>query len=587
MLKALGIDRRLVVSETSRWITAGVAAGVINVLLSLALYTTLGLAIDALIRGESAFETYFPWLVALLAAKLAAGWFFRFSQYRASSQTKLTIRDSIYAHALKLGPSVLDRKRTGELVNIGVDGMDWIELFYGVYFVQFIVGMATPIVLCVWIGIVDWVVGLSLIVAIPMTPFFLGALASQFRKVSDKYADVNNQQSAAFLDALQGMTTLKMFNLGAKRGEAMYKANEEQRVITMRLLFVNQIMILLVDFGFALGTTLVLTIVALLRMDAGFLTAGEVVALVLASAEFAKPLSLIGEFFFAGAIGREFAKKILAFLSDKPLVEDPEGALAPAGRVRGHLRFNDVTFAYPNSDKPAVDRFSLEVRPGETVALIGHSGSGKTTVASLVLRTLAPQSGTIEFDGHAVDKVPLDWVRTQIALVPQDPYLFYGTIADNLRLAKPTATDAELVEVAKAANIWDFISSSPAGMNTLVGERGLSLSGGQVQRIAIARALLKNAPIIVLDEPTSQIDLETESVIHDALARLTKDRTVLLIAHRLKTVQTADRIVVMSHGRVIEQGTPAELAARGGTYARMVGATRAMEAGRTVAGGAV
>lgn len=581
----LGIDKRLIVESTRQWLVAGIVAGIAGVLLSLALYTVLGLGIDGLLRGEAPVDRYLPLLVALVAAKLLAGWFFRFAQYRASSQTKLSVRDLVYAHALRLGPAVLDKKRTGELANIAVDGMDWIELFYGVYFVQFVVGMVTPIALCIYIGVVDWVVGLSLVAAIPLTPIFLGALSKQFRKVSDKYADVNNQQSAAFLDALQGMTTLKMFNLGARRGAEMYAATEEQRVVTMRLLFVNQVMILLVDFGFALGTTLVLTVVALLRLDAGILTAGQVVALVLAAAEFSKPLSLIGQFFFAGAIGREFAKKIIAFLGEKPSVPEVEGATRPAARATGAVRFRELSFSYPGAERPAVDRFSLDVRAGETVALIGHSGSGKTTVANLVLRTLAPTAGGIEFDGRPVDQAPLDWVREQIALVPQDPYLFYGTIADNLRLAKPDATDDELVAAAKAANIWDFIQASPAGMNTLVGERGLSLSGGQVQRVAIARALLKNAPIIVLDEPTSQIDLETESVIHEALGRLTANRTVLLIAHRLKTVQTADRIVVMAHGRIVEQGSHAELIASGGTYARMVGTTKTMEGGQAVAGG--
>ncbi|MEO8224337.1 MAG: ABC transporter ATP-binding protein, partial [Gammaproteobacteria bacterium] len=399
----LGIDKRLIVKSTSQWLIAGIAAGILGVVLSLALYTVLGLGIDGLLKGEAVIEQYLPVLIGLLAAKLAAGWFFRFAQYRASSQTKLSVRDMVYEHALRLGPAVLDKKRTGELVNIAVDGMDWIELFYGVYFIQFVVGMATPVALCIYIGVVDWVVGLSLLAAIPLTPLFLGILSKQFRSVSEKYADVNNQQSAAFLDALQGMTTLKMFNLGAKRGAEMYAANEEQRVITMRLLFVNQVMILLVDFGFALGTTLVLTIVALLRMDAGFLTAGQVVALILASAEFSKPLSLIGEFFFAGAIGREFANKIIAFLGEKPTVAEASTAVAPVARGSGAIRFRDVVFSYPGTDKPAVDRFSLDVRPGETVALIGHSGSGKTTVANLVLRTLAPSSGTIELDGHPVE----------------------------------------------------------------------------------------------------------------------------------------------------------------------------------------
>lgn len=177
-------------------------------------------------------------------------------------------------------------------------------------------------------------------------------------------------------------------------------------------------------------------------------------------------------------------------------------------------------------------------------------------------------------------------MRAHLALVPQDPYLFYGTIADNLRVAKPDATEAELVQTCRAANIYDHIASLPQGFDTLVGERGVSLSGGQVQRLAIARALLKNAPIIILDEPTSQIDLETETVIHEALDKLTHNKTVLLIAHRLSTVEKADRIVVMGDGRVLEQGTHAELVTRGGIYARMVGTLKQGESRLAVAGGA-
>ena len=256
---------------------------------------------------------------------------------------------------------------------------------------------------------------------------------------------------------------------------------------------------------------------------------------------------------------------------------DPEGVRAPALLANPSLRLKDVVFSYANAGTPAVDGCTLEVRPGETVALVGQSGSGKTTVTNLVLRTLSPTSGTIELDGTRADQVPADWVRAHLALVPQDPYLFYGTIAENLRVAKEDATEAELVEVCRAANIYDHIASLPQGFDTRVGERGTSLSGGQVQRLAIARALLKNAPIVILDEPTSQIDLETEKVIHEALDKLTHKKTVLLIAHRLSTVEKADRIIVMGEGRVLESGTHAELVARGGVYARMVGTSRRAE----------
>jgi ABC-type multidrug transport system fused ATPase/permease subunit len=368
-----------------------------------------------------------------------------------------------------------------------------------------------------------------------------------------------------------------MFNLGRARGREMHEANENQRIETMRLLLVNQMMILFVDFGFTLGTTAVLTIVGLLRLKAGVLTPGAVIALVLASAEFSKPLTLIGQFFFAGAIGREFAKKIVAFLSQQPGVQDPPGMTAPARIANPDLRLRDVVFAYAAGAKPAVNGATLDLKPGETVALVGQSGSGKTTITNLILRTLSPSAGSIELGGTRVDQVPADWVRAHIALVPQDPYLFHGTIAENLRVAKADATDAELIEACKAANIFEQIAALPQGLSTQVGERGTSLSGGQVQRLAIARALLKNAPVVVLDEPTSQIDLETEKVIHEALERLMKHKTVLLIAHRLSTVEKADRIVVMGDGRVLESGSPAELLGTGGVYARMVGTLKTTE----------
>jgi ABC-type multidrug transport system fused ATPase/permease subunit len=571
----LGIDKRLIVKSTSQWILAGIVVGVLGLVASLWLYWQLGVLVDGMTRGENLLPAMMPLLAGILAAKFVLGWLYRTAQYKASSLTKLHIRDKIYQHALRLGPAVLDKKRTGELVNIAVDGMDWIELFYGIYFVQFVIGMATPVLLCIFIGWVDWVVGLALIVSIPLTPLFLGLISKQFRSVSDRYAEVNNIQSAQFLDSIQGMPTLKMFNLGKARGAEMHAANEKQRVETMKLLLVNQVMILFVDFGFALGTTAVLTIVALLRFDAGMLTAGEIIALILATAEFARPLQLIGAFFFAGAIGREFAKKIVAFLEQVPSVADPAGAVVPPQLANPSLRLKDVVFSYANTGKPAVDGCTLEVKPGETVALVGHSGSGKTTVTNLVLRTLAPNSGTIELDGVRANQVPADWVRAHLALVPQDPYLFYGTIAENLRVAREDASDDDLVAACRAANIHDHIASLPQGYDTLVGERGTSLSGGQVQRLAIARALLKNAPIVILDEPTSQIDLETEKVIHEALEKLMHRKTVLLIAHRLSTVEKADRIVVMGDGRVLESGSHAELLARGGVYARMVGTSNA------------
>jgi ABC-type multidrug transport system fused ATPase/permease subunit len=374
------------------------------------------------------------------------------------------------------------------------------------------------------------------------------------------------------------MTTLKMFNHAVRRGKEMEEGNEVQRRLTMRLLLVAQSQFVFLELGFALFSTAVAMGVALYRWSGGFVTPGEAVAVVLLSLEFSRTLLLVGEFFFAGALGREVAAKVLEFLDEKPPVTSSasEHPGATSGKpIRIELR--DVTFSYPGADRPAVENFSMMLEPNETVALIGRSGSGKTTITNLLLRTLEPQSGVILFDGVSEKQLSLEWIRKQIALVPQDPFLFYGTIADNLRIAKEGATEAELVEATKGAELYDFIRSTPDGFATKVGDQGLALSGGQAQRLAIARAFLKDAPIIILDEPTSQIDVETETLLHRALERLTRGKTVLLIAHRLSTIEQADRIVVMEGGRLAEAGTRAQLLAQGGIYASMIRTKREME----------
>ena len=305
---------------------------------------------------------------------------------------------------------------------------------------------------------------------------------------------------------------------------------------------------------------------------------GEVVAVVLLSLEFSRTLLLIGEFFFAGALGREVAAKVVEFLDEKAPVSAGVGrnsGAKPDKAVR--IEFRNVTFTYPGADKPALENLSLTLEPNETVALIGRSGSGKTTVTNLLLRTLEPDAGEILFDGIPEKALALDWIREQIALVPQDPFLFYGTIADNLRVAKQDATEAELIAATKAAELYDYIRSTPDGFNTKVGDQGMALSGGQAQRLAIARAFLKNAPIVVLDEPTSQIDVETETLLNRALARLTENKTVLLIAHRLSTIEQADRIIVLEGGRLAERGTRPALLAQGGIYASMIRTKREIE----------
>ena len=574
----LGVDSRLVTPATMKWVRVGLVAGIATMPMTILLYYVLGLAVDAAWRGGNLVREWF-WLLALLVLlKSVLAWVFRTGQFRASSEAKLNVRDRIHRKVVELGPGLLGKRRTGEIANIATEGVEYLDYYFSVYFVQIWVAIAIPIMLCAAIFWIDWVVGLWMLAGVPLTPLFVGSSARGFRRISAQNEEVKNRNSSQYLDSIQGMTTLKMFNQDETRGREMEAGNELQRRSTMKLLAVAQSQFIFLELGFALFSTAVAMAVALYRYSGGHVTPGEAIAVVLISLEFSRTLLLIGEFFFAGALGREVARKVREFLDEKtPLRRSAAADSATLPGKAVSVRLKDVSFSYPGADTPAVRDFSMDLNPGETVALVGRSGSGKTTVTNLLLRTLDPDSGGISFGGIPEEDLPVEQTRKQIALVPQDPFLFFGTIAENLRIARENASDDDLREALRGAELLDFVEDSPDGLDTEVGDQGMALSAGQAQRLAIARALLKDAPIVVLDEPTSQIDVETEAALHKALRRLTTGKTVLLIAHRLSTIERADRIVVMEEGAVAESGTRAELIASGGIYAGMIRTKQGLE----------
>ena len=279
-----------------------------------------------------------------------------------------------------------------------------------------------------------------------------------------------------------------------------------------------------------------------------------------------------------GAAGS--AHRVLEILETKPDVKDAPGAL-PLPSIQGHVRLDDVTFGY-DPERPVLQHVSLDVLPGETLAIVGPTGAGKTTLVSLLPRFYDPQAGSITLDGIDIRGVQLRSLRSQVALVLQEPFLFPISIADNIAYARPDASREEIEFAARAAKAHDFIVSLPGGYDTLVGERGSTLSGGEKQRLSIARALLKNAPILILDEPTSALDLETESLLLEAMEELMRGRTTLMIAHRLSTIRRADKIAVLVAGRLVELGSHDELFAARGVYHQL----HALQAGEPVGAGA-
>jgi ABC-type multidrug transport system fused ATPase/permease subunit len=408
-----------------------------------------------------------------------------------------------------------------------------------------------------------------LALAIPAIPLLVGGFQSAFRGVSGRYRMTSRRFAAQYLDAIQGLPTATAFGRAQVKGLELARSAEHLRRMVMSLLARNQLVLLVIDSSFSLAMVTAAAALAAVRLGDGAITAGQAITVVLVSTVLLEPLDRVGQFFYVGMGGRAAVREIDTVLAQPAMVADAPGVRVPAADAASQeaLALTDVTFAYPGG-RSVLDGVSFTVPRGGRVALIGPSGSGKSTVAALVQAHLRPASGSVRVAGHDATTVPVDWLRAQTAVVAQTTYLFTGTLADNLRLAAPDADDERLWDVLAQANLADDVRRFPDRLATRVGERGLSLSGGQAQRVAVARALLKDAPILVLDEPTSQVDAASEAALVDALDRAGEGRTVLIVAHRLSTVRGADQVLVLAEGRIVEQGPPDALGSIDSYYAR-------------------
>jgi ABC-type multidrug transport system fused ATPase/permease subunit len=530
----------------------------------------IGRALDNLLGGEPLVGPLLFILAVFLAGRGLVNWAVPAKGARAQGRLETVLRDRVYRNVMRQGAVVRSQEQTGRLVGTGTTSVELAATYYATFLGPIIAAMTTPLVVLIVVAIaISWQIAVVLLGFVILIPLAVGVFQRAVQKVSDDYTRKTMELSAEYLDAIQGLPTLSLFNRGRAHGEKLAQASEAVRRAIMRMLLGNQLVLLVVDVAFSLGMITVTAYLAMTRLQDGSISPGEAMALVLLGLLLIEPLDKLGQFFYIGMSGMASAKDIRALLRTPPAVPDDAGATVPPGDGDGSLEFDRVGFNYePNV--PVLQEVSFSVGRGEKVALVGPSGSGKTTVSSLVMRFLAPKSGTIRVGGVDVASVTGDWVRSQISLVAQSTFLFNGTLRDNLLVADPDADDARLRAALSDADLADFLAALPQGLDTQVGERGLAVSGGQAQRIAIARAFLKDSPILVLDEPTSNIDAESEAAIVASIDRLAVGRTVLVIAHRLSTVRHVDRVVVLDGGRVTESGTHDELMRSGGHYARAI-----------------
>ncbi|MDE0168608.1 MAG: ABC transporter ATP-binding protein [bacterium] len=489
-------------------------------------------------------------------------------QVAAAVKTKL--RRRLFAQLLLLGPGYLEHTETGKVQATLVDGVEALESYVGYYLPHAVVSVVVPICIFGVIVYLDPLIGvvvLAFALAVPLIPRIWDRILGEY---GARHWAAYSSLDAQFVDSMQGMVTLKALNASERRGEELRGASHALYRATMAQLSISMIRNGLVGFAMSAGVALAVGIGSF-QVAARELGIAALLIVLFLSAECFRPLVELDVYWHAGYMGISASTGIFELLDAEPGVHDAAAErTGVATSLGGAIALHDVTYRYSSDARPALAGVSLEIREGETVAIVGHSGAGKTTVASLLLRFFDPQEGRLTFGETDLRDIPLDDLRHYFGYVSQDTYLFYGTIEDNLRIGRPDATPEEIRDAAGKANIHAFIQSLPNGYETIVGERGAKLSGGERQRIAIARALLKDAPVLILDEATSNLDSANEAAIRQALSLLTRGRTTIVIAHRLSSVVHADRIVVLDNGRVAESGRHGDLLSRDGHYAQLV-----------------
>lgn len=493
---------------------------------------------------------------------------------KTAARVKGVIRNKMIEKLMLLGPGYLNEKRSGAVQSLLTDGVESFETFLASYVPQVVIVAVSVTAVIAYLVTLDPVIGVIILVmaflAIVIPHFFMPLISKIMIEYWQSYAYLNAQ----YIDAMQGMSTLKAFHASRRMGKQLADDAHvfaKESIDNTGLSLADSALII---FCTAVGTSLSVALAAW-HMSEGLISSQALLTILFFAGESMKPLYELNNYWHGSYLGFSVAEELFQLLDEPvPLASEDSGKGFPAGFSCPRVSFEEVSFRYPKTPQDVLHRVTLEIQPGEMTAIVGKSGGGKSTMVNLLLRFYDPDAGAIKIDGENIKSFSLSALRNQIAVVFQDTYLFYGSIEENLRMAKPEAKKEELIAAAKAANAHEFIMGFPDGYQTIVGERGATLSGGERQRIAIARGILKDSPILILDEATASVDMASEKKIQEALERLMKARTTIVIAHRLSTIENAKKIFVLKDGVVEGSGTHEELLKCNATYANLIRAQK-------------
>lgn len=566
------VNKRLLslCDESKKWIGMTVLMNWISIICNIAIVVYIGNVIDKLYNNDFNINilgsTVF--ILAMLGIRFVCNFLSTKFSSKSSTEVRKGLRAKIYQKLLDLGVNYKDTISTSSTVQISVDGVEALEIYFGRYLPQLFYSLLAPLTLFVVVAPISFKAAIVLLICVPLIPVSIVAVMKFAKKLLGKYWGIYTNLGDSFLENLHGLTTLKIYDLDAEKNEEMNKEAENFRNITMKVLSMQlnsiNIMDLIAFGGSALGI-----IIAISQYSQGNITIGQVLIIILLSSEFFIPLRLLGSYFHVAMNGMAASDKIFNLLDAE--IEKIENLTKEEMNLLKdiNIEIKNVDFSY-DKERKVLKNVNVTIPKGKMIALVGESGCGKSTITNLLLKQEKVDSGEITLNGINLNYIPFEVLTKKVGFINHSAYIFNGTIEDNLRMGKFDANEREINEALKKANLYDFVQSLPEKLQTNVGEGGSLLSGGQKQRLALARTIITNPEIYIFDEATSNIDVESEEKIWKAIYEIAKNKTVIVISHRLANVKNADNIYVLDKGNIVENGNHKVLMNNNNKYAQLV-----------------